>query len=95
MHIQYHACWCPSNAGNQIIRTNGIELLFLEYSDFGTSSPFTLIPAWIGNHMPSKVWYEIIYRFLNFNGATVEVKEWISNFIPHFMMDVIANQCWD
>ena len=27
---------------------------------------------------------EITYPFLNFNGATVEVKEWISNFIPHF-----------
>ena len=33
--------------------------------------------------MPSKVWDEITYPFLNFNGATVEVKEWISNFIPH------------
>ena len=26
---------------------------------------------------------EIIYPFLNFNGATVEAKEWISNFITH------------
>ena len=33
----------------------------------------TLIPAWIINHMPSKVWDEITYPFLNFNGATVEV----------------------
>ena len=33
----------------------------------------TLIPAWIINHMPSKVWDEINYPFLNFNGATVEV----------------------
>ena len=24
------------------------------------------------------------YPFLNLNGASVEVKEWISNFIPHF-----------
>ena len=42
------------------------------------SSPFykhglTLIPAWISNHMPSKVWDEITYPFLNFNGAAVEV----------------------
>ena len=33
----------------------------------------TLIPAWISNHMPSKVWDEITYPFLNFNGCTVEV----------------------
>ena len=33
----------------------------------------TLIPAWISNHMPSKVWGEITYPFLNFNGCTVEV----------------------
>ena len=26
------------------------------------------------------VWYEIIYPFQNFNGATVEVLELISNF---------------
>ena len=43
-----------------------------------TSGPFyynglTLIPAWISNHMPGKVWDEITNPFLNFNGATVEV----------------------
>ena len=31
----------------------------------------------------------------NFNGITVEVWEWISNFIPYFMMDVITYPCWD
>ena len=29
--------------------------------------------------MPGKVWDEITYQFLNFNGRTVEVYEWISN----------------
>ena len=51
--------------------------------------------AWISNHMASKVWGEIIYPFPNFNGTTVEVWEWISNFIPHFIMDVITYPCWD
>ena len=42
------------------------------------SGPFylhglTLIPAWMSNHTSSKVWDEITYPFLNFNGATVEV----------------------
>ena len=27
----------------------------------------------------------IIYTFQNFNGATVEVWEWISNLIPHLL----------
>ena len=40
-----------------------------------------------------KVWDEITYPFLNFNGATVEIKEWINNFIPHFSRHVITYPC--
>ena len=32
----------------------------------------------------NKVWGEIIYPFPNFNSATVDVWEWISNFLPPF-----------
>ena len=49
-----------------------------------------LLTAWISNHMPIMVWNEITYPFSNFNGGTVEVWEWISNFIPHIIMDVIT-----
>ena len=50
----------------------------VEWRRLNNSSPFykhglTLIPAWISNHMSSKVLDEITYPFLNFNGATVEV----------------------
>ena len=43
-----------------------------------TSGPFyyyglTLIQAWITNYTHYKVWDEITFPFLNFNGATVEV----------------------
>ena len=43
-----------------------------------TRGPFywrglTLMPAWISNHTPSKVWDEISYPFPNFNGCTVGV----------------------
>ena len=31
-----------------------------------------------------KEWDEITYPFLNFNGATVEVKEWKRNCIAYF-----------
>ena len=54
---------------------------------YNTMGPFyhhglTLIPAWISNHMPRKVWAEITYPFQNFNGCTVEFWELITNFIP-------------
>ena len=39
--------------------------------------------------MPNKVWSEITYPLPNFNGATAEVCEWISNFISHIMIDAI------
>ena len=50
----------------------------IKVEDAATWAPFyyhglTLIPAWISNYMPSKVWDEITYPFLNFNGCTVEV----------------------
>ena len=35
----------------------------------------TLIPAWISNYMPSKMWDEITYPFPNFNGCTIGVWE--------------------
>ena len=45
--------------------------------------------------MSSKVWDEIIYSFLKFNGENNEVQEWINNSIPQFIMDTITYLCWD
>ena len=64
-----------------------------------TSGPFyqlglTLIPAWICNYIHYKMWDENTYPFPNFNGTTVEVWEWISNFIAHFTGHVITYPCW-
>ena len=39
--------------------------------------------------MHDKVFDEITYPFPNFNNATIEVYEWISYFISHFMINVI------
>ena len=44
-----------------------------EYIRADNNNDLTLIPAWISNHLPSKVWDEITYPFLNFNSCTVEV----------------------
>ena len=40
--------------------------------------------------MTSKVWNEITYSFQNVNGSTVEVREWLGNVTPHFIMDAIT-----
>ena len=47
---------------------------------------FNFNPAWISNHMSSKLLDEITYPFPNFNGATVEVWERIINFLPHLII---------
>ena len=43
--------------------------------------------------MPNEVWGEITYP--NFNSATVEVWEWISNSILHITGHVITYPLWD
>ena len=53
-------------------------LRYVEQSFIITWAPFyyrglTLIPAWISNYTHYNVWDEIIYPFLNFKGATIEV----------------------
>ena len=53
----------------------------------------TLTPTWVSNYFPNKVWDEVTCPFTNFNGATVEVCEWISDFIPHFKVNVFISPC--
>ena len=43
--------------------------------------------------MPSKVWDEITYPLPNLSGEPIEVWEWTSNFIPHFITYVITYSC--
>ena len=45
--------------------------------------------------MHSKLCDAITCPFPSFNGCTVEVWEWISNFIPNFIVDVITYTCRD
>ena len=85
------------NPGSSIYRANTRTTW---HKDLATWSSFyldglTLIPAWISNHMPSKVWDEITYPLPNFSACSIKVWEWISSFIPHFMIDVITYPCWD
>ena len=47
-----------------------------------TQMVFTLITACASNHIHYKVWDEITNPLPSFNGATVDVWEWINNFTP-------------
>ena len=51
-----------------------------------------LIPTVDSNYIHCKVWDEITYSFPNFNGATIEVCQWISYSIPHFTRHVITHR---
>ena len=57
----------------------GLLGLFYEY---GLNS----IRAGLSNHMPSKVWDEIIYPFPNFNGAVDEFTYLFPDFILRWSM---------
>ena len=46
---------------------------------------FNFNPAWVSNYIHYDEWDEITKPFSNFNGATFEVWEWMSNFIPHLL----------
>ena len=59
--------------GNRQIKGTGEVGLVTSTPGALLQSSLTLIPAWMNNHMPSKMWDEIIYPFPNFNGHTVEV----------------------
>ena len=47
-----------------------------------------LILIWISQQIHYKVLDEITYPFPNFNGCTIDVWEWISDFIQHFTSHV-------
>ena len=53
----------------------------------------TLIPACTSNYMHHKIWDYNSFPLPNFNSCTVEVWEWTSSFIPHFIMDVFTYPC--
>ena len=63
-------------------------------SEFAEKSHFAWIFAELGENC-NKVWDKITYPITNFNGFTVEIWEWVSNFISHLIMDVINWPCYD
>ena len=58
------------NRRQAIIWTNIDPIHWRIYAALG-GDVLSLIPAWISNHMPTKVWDETSYLIPNFNGCTV------------------------
>ena len=95
--LQWNSGWTPADTGNLGFWKINCQMSCTSFTNMGTfyKHGLTLIPAWISNHIPSKLWDEITYPFPNFKSGTVEVWEWISNFIPYNIMDVITCPYWD
>ena len=78
------ACVCPSPA-EDALPGNIQESLLL--------TRITLVTVWISNYIHYDVWGGITYPFPNFNGCTIEVWEWMINFVQHFIGNVISYPC--
>ena len=85
MFPHWDGAWMKLNSGKTRI------LRFYEVNAMAADDLWPFLLTWI--NMPSKKWDEITYPFPNFNGGTVEVWEWINNFIPHIVMDAIIHPC--
>ena len=83
---------CKSFRTGNIVRQIGSRCAFElsgKHDDFIEASGsfyyhgLTLIPAWISNHIYDKIWLKLLIHSQT-STVTVEVWEWISDFIPHF-----------
>ena len=79
-----------SHVTTAVTRVVVIVLVIFYHWDPFYGQGLTKIPPWISNYIHYIVRDEITYLLPNFNGATVEVWEWISNFIPHSAWYVIT-----
>ena len=68
--------WSLPNSNFQLLgMTQNVCLVFVLCKSCTETVKFLGLPllTWICNNLPGKVWDEITYPFLNFNGCTVEV----------------------
>ena len=85
--------YCTSSYKNAFSRQVQ-RLLRPPQRDLQWSSVIDIVFTYLVTYITSRVWYEIIYPFPNFNGCTVEIWEYISFFIPYLINDVITYPCW-
>ena len=73
------------------IKSPNISPVQCVLADLLVTAVLSLIPTWIDNHIPNEVWDEITYPFPDSNDCAVEVWECISNFILHFVLDILIH----
>ena len=66
----------PMEYGLPVTHPESIWTVFDYYQGPYYQHGLPLSPAWISNHIPNKVWDEIIFRLKNLNGC-----------FPHIIMD--------
>ena len=71
----------------------GFNLSNSSYWDPSYKHEITLVSAWTSKYIHFNVWDETTYPFSNFNNATVEFGEWISNLITRLTVCVIIYPC--
>ena len=67
-----------------------LDIHQMGYEIVAPSTSLNLNPTWTSNHTHHNVSDEIVYLFPNFNGVTVEVCEWVCDFILQFTGHVIV-----
>ena len=79
---------CPKNAYSLLCLVRLVFIMssmlinpFCSYMFLGAAST-------PGGHITNRNWPLSLH-----NGCAVEVWEWISNFIPHFITDILTNSC--
>ena len=81
-HIRFHSVWI-------CLKKNlmwNVSFPYMIYEQWPFSLTwFNLTQTWISNYVHYTAWGAITNPSLIFNGATVEVLRWISNFISTFL----------
>ena len=77
------------------IMTRAVQQFTRVYSTWGHPYQHGInwTPAWVNNHTPSKCEMVLLFNFPIFNGDTVEDWIWTSNFISHYIVDIITYFC--
>ena len=88
---QHHCRWPCAKSRERLQVSNctkSVTILSFSRTRWSKMDSVTSIPTWINNHIDWQMWDVITYPIPNTVGCTVEVWEWVSNFIPHLIRHV-------
>ena len=88
---QHHCRWPCAKSRERLQVSNctkSATILSFSRTRWSKMDSVTSIRTWINNHIDWQMWDVITYPFPNTVGCTVEIWEWVSNFIPHLIRHV-------